>query len=120
MKGCSLDLCLSPMTSRSSTLQSCRQDSTAIRFKETKAFYRGRLREYDLVEIQIRAIIEMASKEREVTALELAPVRFGSPLGFSVKRSVKRFLEKRKKKISKSITRPNTSTSSSSSSPHYF
>ncbi|CAH8261409.1 unnamed protein product [Arabidopsis lyrata] len=124
MKGCSLDLHLSPLAS---TLQSCRQDSTvndhssAIRSKEINAFHSGRLSEYDLVEIQIRAIIEMASKERDVTALELAPVRLESPLGCSVKRSVKRFLEKRKKR-SRYVTliTPNTSTSSTSSSPHNF
>ncbi|EOA32901.1 hypothetical protein CARUB_v10016226mg [Capsella rubella] len=126
MKGCSLDLCLSPMTT--STLQSCRQDSTvsdhssAMKSKDINAFCNGRLSEYDLVEIQIRAIIEMASKEREVTTLELAPVRLESPLGCSVKRSVKRFLEKRKKR-NKSITltlTPHTSTPASSSSPHNF
>ncbi|KAG7578261.1 hypothetical protein ISN45_Aa03g024570 [Arabidopsis thaliana x Arabidopsis arenosa] len=117
MKSCSLDLHLSPMAS---TLQSCRQDSTvndhssAIRAKEINAFHSGRLSEYDLVEIQMRAIIEMASKEREVTALELAPVRLEAPLGCSVKRSVKRFLEKRKKRSKYFTLTPNTSTSSSS------
>ncbi|ESQ47641.1 hypothetical protein EUTSA_v10021766mg [Eutrema salsugineum] len=123
MKNCSLDLCLSPMTS---SLQSCRRDSTinessATRSKEMNAFYNGKLREYDHVEIQIRAIIEMASKEREVTALELAPVSLGSPLRSSLKRSVKRFLEKRKNKRSKFVT-PHiyTSTSTSSSSSHSF
>lgn len=71
--------------------------------------------------LKIRAIIDMASKEGEVTALELAPVRLESPLGFSVKRSVKRFLEKRKKKRSKSVTPHSyTYTSTSSSSSHNF
>ncbi|XP_010488249.1 PREDICTED: protein JAZ13-like [Camelina sativa] len=123
MNGCSLDLCLSPMTP---TLQFCRQDSTvsdhssAMKPKDNNAFYNEGLSEYDLVEIQIRAIIEMARKDREVTTLELAPVRMESPLGCSVKRSVKRFLEKRKKR-SKTITlTPRGSTSSSSSSPHNF
>ncbi|CAH2053035.1 unnamed protein product [Thlaspi arvense] len=112
MKNCSLDLCLSPVTS---SLQSFRRDSTI------NAFYNEKLREYDLVEIQIRAVIEMAaSKERETTALELAPVSLGLPFGSSVKRSVKRFLEKRKKK-SKTVT-PHiyTYTSTSSSSSHNF
>ncbi|AEE76617.1 Protein JAZ13 [Arabidopsis thaliana] len=125
MKGCSLDLHLSPMAS---TLQSCHQDSTVndrsstIRSKEINAFYSGRLSEYDLVEIQMRAIIEMASKDREVTALELVPVRLESPLGCSVKRSVKRFLEKRKKRSKSFTLTPNytSSTSSSSSSLHNF
>ncbi|KFK39519.1 hypothetical protein AALP_AA3G254600 [Arabis alpina] len=127
MKSCSLDLCLSPL---SSTLQSFRRDSTVlgvqssvIRSKETNAFSYGRLREYDLVDIQIRAIIEMASKERGVTELELAPVRLESPLGCSLKRSVKMFLEKRKKKRSKYVTLTHHSysyTSTSSSSSHNF
>ncbi|XP_019083036.1 PREDICTED: protein JAZ13-like isoform X2 [Camelina sativa] len=121
MNGCSLDLCLSPMTP---TLQFCRQDSTdhssAMKPKDNNAFYNEGLSEYDLVEIQIRAIIEMARKDREVTTVKLAPVRMESPLGCSVKRSVKRFLEKRKKR-SKTITlTPRGSTSSSSSSPHHF
>lgn len=126
--------------------------SLATRTKEINAFYSGRVREYDLVEIQvaslsalvhmlsiysffflindfdkyidehtkIRAVIEMASKERDITALELAPVRLKSPLVFSVKRSVERFLEKRKKR-SKYVTTPygyTCSSTSSSSSRH--
>lgn len=69
---------------------------------------------------KIRAVIEMASKERDITALELAPVRLKSPLVFSVKRSVERFLEKRKKR-SKYVTTPygyTCSSTSSSSSRH--
>ncbi|CAF2099334.1 hypothetical protein BRARA_E01725 [Brassica rapa] len=122
MENRSLDLCLSSVTS---SLQSCRRDSKvsqslATRTKEINAFYSGRVREYDLVEIQIRAVIEMASKERDITALELAPVRLKSPLVFSVKRSVERFLEKRKKR-SKYVTTPygyTCSSTSSSSSRH--
>ncbi|KAH0850031.1 hypothetical protein HID58_091036 [Brassica napus] len=123
MENCSLDLCLSSVTS---SLQSCRRDSKvsqslATRTKEINAFYSGRVREYDLVEIQIRAVIEMASKERDITALELAPVRLESPLVFSVKRSVERFLEKRKKR-SKYVATPYsyTCSSTSSSSSHHF
>jgi len=72
--------------------------------------------------MKMRAIIEMASKDREVTALELVPVRLESPLGCSVKRSVKRFLEKRKKRSKSFTLTPNytSSTSSSSSSLHNF
>lgn len=125
--------------------------SLATRTKEINAFYNGRVREYDLVEIQvaslsalvhmlsiysffllmidkyidehtkIRAVIEMASKERDITVLELAPVRLESPLVFPVKRSVERFLEKRKKR-SKYVTTPYsyTCSSTSSSSSHHF
>ncbi|KAF2558735.1 hypothetical protein F2Q68_00016869 [Brassica cretica] len=123
MENCSLDLCLSPVTS---SLQSCHRDSKvsqslATRTKEINAFYNGRVLEYDLVEIQIRAVIEMASKERDITVLELAPVRLESPLVFPVKRSVERFLEKRKKR-SKYVTTPYsyTCSSTSSSSSHHF
>ncbi|CAH8310178.1 unnamed protein product [Eruca vesicaria subsp. sativa] len=123
MKNSGLDLCLSPVTS---SLRSCCQDSTvtkslATKTKKINAFYDGKLQEYDLVEIQIRAIIEMASKERGLTEVELAPVSLESPLGFSVKRSVKRFLEKRKKR-SKYYFAPYscTYTSTSSSSSHNF
>ncbi|VVA98772.1 unnamed protein product [Arabis nemorensis] len=66
MKSCSLDLCLSPMTS---TLQSCRRDSTVLSVRsstirsseEANEFYNGRLREYDLVEIQ-NLILMMSEK----------------------------------------------------------
>ncbi|KAJ4894284.1 hypothetical protein Rs2_21078 [Raphanus sativus] len=125
MDNCSLDICLSPL---SSSLQSCCQDSKASQSLATKpkknnAFYNGEVREYDLVETQIRRVIEMArSKEHDITALELAPVRLESPLVFSVKRSVERFLEKRKRR-SKCVTPYSytcSSTSSSSSSHHHF
>ncbi|CAF1705369.1 BnaCnng69490D [Brassica napus] len=120
MKYCSLDLGLSPVTS---SLQPCRRDSTVnqsltIRPKEINAFSNGKVREHDLVEFQIRAIIEMASKERGITALELAPMRLGSPLGFSLKRSVKSFLEKRKKRNKSFAPYSYTYTSTSSSSSH--
>ncbi|KAJ0264710.1 Protein JAZ13 [Hirschfeldia incana] len=124
MENCSLDLCLSPVTS---SLQSFRRDSKASqslarRTKKINGFYSGEvIREYDLVETQIRAVIEMASKERDITVLELAPVRRESPLGFSVKRSVERFLEKRKRR-SKCVVTPYsyTCSSTSSSSSHHF
>ncbi|KAF3548626.1 hypothetical protein DY000_02004781 [Brassica cretica] len=120
MKYCSLDLGLSPVTS---SLQPCRRDSTVnqsltIRPKEINAFYNGKVREHDLIEFQIRAIIEMASKERGITALELAPMRLESPLGFSLKRSVKSFLEKRKKRNKSFAPYSYTYTSTSSSSSH--
>ncbi|CAA7030217.1 unnamed protein product [Microthlaspi erraticum] len=123
MKSCSLDLCLSPMAS---TLESCRRISTvsdhssAIRSREINAFYDGGLREYDLVEIQIREILEMARKDCEVTTLELAPARLEPPSGCSVKRSVKRFLEKRKKRNKSFVPNSYTYTTSSSSSSHPF
>ncbi|KAL0742908.1 hypothetical protein Bca4012_084421 [Brassica carinata] len=125
MENSSLDLCLSPLTS---SLQSFHRDSKASESlatrtnKKINGFYKGKvIREYDLVETQIRAVIEMASKERDITALELAPVRLESPLVFSVKRSVERFLKRRKKR-SKCVT-PYTytcSSTSSSSSRHHF
>ncbi|KAG2306583.1 hypothetical protein Bca52824_026331 [Brassica carinata] len=124
MENSSLDLCLSPLTS---SLQSFHRDSKASESlatrtnKKINAFYNGEVREYDLVETKIRAVIEMASKERDITALELAPVRLESPLVFSVKRSVERFLKRRKKR-SKCVT-PYTytcSSTSSSSSHHHF
>ncbi|KAF8049731.1 hypothetical protein N665_2129s0004 [Sinapis alba] len=124
MENCSLDLCLSPVTS---SLQSFRRDSKASEplatrtKKKNNAFHNGEVRECDLVETQIRAVIEMASKERGITVLELAPVRWESPLVFSVKRSVERFLEKRKRR-SKCVTPYSytCSSTSSSSSHHHF
>ncbi|CAN8268786.1 unnamed protein product [Cochlearia groenlandica] len=110
MENCSLDLCLSPMT-----------PSFQLPCKDINTPFNRRLCDYDLVEIQIRAIIETANKECEVTASKLLPVRLESPLGFTVKGSVKRFLEKRKKKNKRSKSfAPHTYTSTSSSSSHNF
>ncbi|CAH8380704.1 unnamed protein product [Eruca vesicaria subsp. sativa] len=120
MENCSLDLCLSPVIS---SLESCRRDSNqslAARTKKINELYNGKVRGYDLVEVQIRAVIEMASKERGITASELAPVRMESPLRFSVKRSVERFLEKRKKRSKRVIPYSYSYSSTSSSSSHHF
>ncbi|KAL0717590.1 hypothetical protein Bca4012_066912 [Brassica carinata] len=94
--------------------------SLTIRPKEINAFYNGRVRDDDLVEIQIRAIIEMASKEDGITASELTPMRMESPLAFSVKRSVKNFLEKRKNRSKSFALYSRTYASTSSSSSHNF
>ncbi|KAF8090237.1 hypothetical protein N665_0482s0030 [Sinapis alba] len=120
MKYCSLDLGLSPMAS---SLQPSRRYSTVnqsltIRANEINAFYNGKVREHDHVEIQVRAIIEMASKEGGITTSKLAPMRMESPLGVSVKRSVKSFLEKRKRRCK--YFAPYSYTSTSSSSSHNF
>ncbi|KAJ4897599.1 hypothetical protein Rs2_24393 [Raphanus sativus] len=106
-----------------SSLQPCHRYSTVnqslnIRPKEINAFYNGKVREHDHVEIQVRAIIEMASKEGGIMASELAPMRMESPLGCSVKRSVKSFLEQRKQRCK--TFAPYSYTSTSSSSSHNF
>ncbi|KAL9361201.1 hypothetical protein Peur_043986 [Populus x canadensis] len=95
--------------SSSSPPATCHQnlmDEPAMRHQHLTIFYDGRISVCDVTEFQARAIIWLASREKEersnTARSSQAPKplhsQLHSPPGLSLKRSLQRFLQKRKER----------------------
>ncbi|XP_047944422.1 protein TIFY 5A [Salvia hispanica] len=75
-------------------------DESSNKKQQLSIFYNGKMACCDATELQVRAIISLASREaEEKSSKNLAAMNspvYSAATGLSMKRSLKRFLEKRK------------------------